>query len=548
MAHVTFMVPFDPDSNHDIATKSMPPLRLAYLAATCRRAGHQVTVVDGVGLGLQRQWSWTADFPLRGLEFDELIARIPADCTVLGISMLFSRIYPPVRELVRRIRAARADLFIVLGGEGCTSLGEFILSETPADAVVAGEGERPMLRILERISDGQAVDGIPNVITRRTAIVDAKDNRSLAIDDIPAPDWDGIPLDAYWEDGRAHGVAVSRRFLPLIVSRGCPYSCRFCTAPSTWVYQRYGSIEKTIDQLREQRDTYGVDYFIFNDLSITTNIKWFEAFVDRLIEANLGIRWALPSGVRAQRLSVELLRKCKQSGLVFLQISPETGSEQVMNWLEKAMSLPSIEATVRNAKAAGLPVSACFIVGLPVEQWDDYIDTLRSMRTLGRLGLDDVSMCLFVPFPGSPSFIEQQRTNPIPLTDAYFSQLNTVDYHHQISHSPHFDGEQLLLMRLFAYLWFYGYRFLRTPQHLLAATFRAASGRQAQRIDRVLRHDLLSVARAFLPLLSPTAITMGLRIAGSLWQRAWRPPAPPPTGGDPRPRDAAPHELPVLPA
>src|SRR5262249_37225307 len=170
-----------------------------------------------------------------------------------------------------------------------------------------------------------------------------------------------------------------------------------------------------------------------------------EAFVDALIAADLDIRWSAPSGVRAQRLSAELLRKCKQSGLTFLQISPETGSERVMSWLEKAMSLASIEATGRNAKEAGLAVSANFIVGLPPEQWDDYVETLRWLRKVGRLGLDDVSFCVYVPFPGSPSFIEQQQTNPVPLTDDYFAQLVTVDYQRPISHSPHFKGNELLL-------------------------------------------------------------------------------------------------------
>src|SRR5262249_5932101 len=160
------------------------------LAAACRKAGHCVTVIDGVGLGLEQHWSWGAGFPVRGLRFDELISLIPAESTVLGISMLFSQIYPPIRELVRAIPAARPELVIVLGGEGCTGIAEFILSQTPADAVVVGEGELPMSRILARLAEGRAIDGIPNVVTRVCGVVDAKDNRALAVDDIPAPDWD----------------------------------------------------------------------------------------------------------------------------------------------------------------------------------------------------------------------------------------------------------------------------------------------------------------------------------------------------------------------
>lgn len=513
---LVFLVPFDPEPQQGLGRITLPPIRLACLAALGRSLGHEVLVVDGVGLGFGHRWVWRERFWLHGLDIEQNLAQVPEDADVIGVSLMFSAAYPPTRDLLRRLRERHPRALLLVGGEGCTGVADQVLQESGADAVVVGEGEGPLARILEAHARGGLIDGIPNVVTARHPSARARDMKDkgafASLDALPRPDWDGIPLEAYWGSSCVQGVTVAPRFMPMLASRGCPFKCRFCAAPGTWGGQRYASVEEVIGQMCEHIERYDLRFFIFADLSLTTNLRWFEAFVDALLLADLGVRWSVPSGIRAQRLSVDLLTRAKRAGLIYLQVSPETGSPRIMRWLDKAMRLEDIEATVRNAKLADLTVSAQFIVGHPVEKWHDYLDTLTFMARLSDLGLDETWVTIFLPVPGSPSFDEAVAAGTLRTDDEYFATVFLNDVRARWTYNPNFSGEELQAMRTFACLWFYAWRFGRSPEQLLGSMRRAAAGEQTQRLDRILRHEMGNVARMLVPL----ATVSSLKLLGRL--------------------------------
>jgi radical SAM superfamily enzyme YgiQ (UPF0313 family) len=53
------------------------------------------------------------------------------------------------------------------------------------------------------------------------------------LDSLPFPAWALFPLENYWNLRFAHGPQTTERYLPLLTSRGCPYPCKFCVAPTT---------------------------------------------------------------------------------------------------------------------------------------------------------------------------------------------------------------------------------------------------------------------------------------------------------------------------
>ena len=105
--HVTLVQPPTIAAVSTFAQETVPPLGLAYVAAAVRDAGHALCVVDGVGLGLDRHALYPA-IPrsvLTGLPFAEIVARIPSDTDVVGVSCMFSNAWYPTRDLVVAIRA-----------------------------------------------------------------------------------------------------------------------------------------------------------------------------------------------------------------------------------------------------------------------------------------------------------------------------------------------------------------------------------------------------------------------------------------------------------
>lgn len=526
MANVTLIVPFDPCPAANPSNLSQPPLRLAYLSAVTKAAGHKVTVIDGVGEGYGHSWRFGDACLLHGLTIPELLERVPRDTDILGLSLMFSQTYPAVRELLRELRARLPKAAVILGGEGVSGLSEFLLEETPVDAAVVGEGESAWVAILDALCANRPVDGIPNVVTRGRTENETRSPRrsgmSAELDAMPFPDWDSIPLAAYWSRRMSHGATPADRYLPIIASRGCPYQCMFCTAATTWRSQRYRSPESVVAEMGEFRDRYGIEYFSFNDLSITTNVRWFETFLDQLLAADLRVQWAVPAGIRGtERITPSIMKKARASGLIYLQVAPETGSVRVMDWLDKRFSLDAVLETIRSAKSADLPVGAYILVGSPVETLDDFLATLRFLYRMARLGVDEIAVSALTAHPGSPLFWQLRREGRLRFDDAYFRTLAQGDLAQQVSYSPHFNGREIRILRLHAFLWFFMCRFFYFPGTLWHLIGNAKNNHQDTKLDRVLRYQLGSVLRGFLPVLSFTSV----RLAFALLRRSWRGPA-----------------------
>ena len=512
MARVALVVPFDPIHLANPSNATQPPLRIACLAATTRALGHHVTVVDGVGEGFGRHWHWGLGIHLHGLRIDEVVSRIPRDTDVVGVSMMFTQIYPAVRQVLAGLRRRLPEAVIIVGGEGVTGIADEVLRETDTDGVVVGEGEGAWMRILQAAERGQSLEGIPNVVTRAGSLKQQRAMRDTGgidhLDQLPWPDWDGVPLETYFSEKKVHSATSAARSLPLIASRGCPYTCKFCTAPSTWGNQRYRSADDVVAEMAARIRSHRIEFFSFNDLSMTTHIRWFSDFLDELLAADLRTQWSVPAGIRAQRLSVDILERAQRSGMTHLQIAPETGSTKVLEWLDKRFDLSSVEETVINAKKVGLPVCAYVIVGHPVEEMDDYLATLRFLSRLASLGVDEIAVSAFTALPGSPFFNDMRAKGRIELNDAFYATLAQGDLSLQVSNSPHFSGAQVRALRLHSLLWFYGNRFARRPGDLLGMVGRLLRDEQETKLDRVFQHESMAILRGFAPVLTPQSLAI----------------------------------------
>ncbi|MGZ3691541.1 MAG: cobalamin-dependent protein, partial [Pseudobdellovibrio sp.] len=96
----------------------MPSIGLAYLASSLQSEGHEVSVIDAVGEGLHNH----VDLPgkpyiLQGLDFDQVIERIPHGADVIGITYMFSNEWYIQKTLVKKIKEMRPNAKIILGGE-----------------------------------------------------------------------------------------------------------------------------------------------------------------------------------------------------------------------------------------------------------------------------------------------------------------------------------------------------------------------------------------------------------------------------------------------
>ena len=328
-----------------------PPLGLAYIAGAIKEAGIPYTVIDGTGEALDAisPYPLRTDFMIQGLSFEEIADRIPADTALIGLSCMFSTLWPLTRDLAAHIRKRFPNTLLILGGEHGTAVPELVLRTSVFDIVAQGEGEETFLNLAKAIMAGQPWREIPGL-----AYLDdgAFQNNGLAgrnrhVDDIPLPDWDSFPLEEYISRHQINGINIGRA-MPLLSTRGCPYQCTFCSSPNMWT-TRYITRDpvKVADEIELYKNKYNIANVDFQDLTAVVKRKWVVEFTHELIRRKLNVTWQMPSGTRSEVFDEEVADLLYKSGCRALAFAPESGSPEILAKIKKQVDLDHMLKAMR---------------------------------------------------------------------------------------------------------------------------------------------------------------------------------------------------------
>jgi anaerobic magnesium-protoporphyrin IX monomethyl ester cyclase len=473
------------------STLACPPLALAYLAASLRAHDVRVTIIDAVGEA-PHQWSKEPDprFLSLGLSDRELCARIPADVTLIGVTSMFSESWPRTRESLRGLRRAFPGIPLVVGGEHATALPELTLSQSGADACVLGEGEDTIVELVAALENRQPLTGVCGLAyleegrLRRTP----PRARIRAVAAIPRPAWELLPIEAYLARGLGFGIGRGRS-LPILATRGCPYQCTFCSSPQMWTTRWIArEPEDVLDEMEQAVLRFGVENFDFYDLTAILKKEWIVKFCKELVQRKLDVTWQIPSGTRSEALDAETLDHLKRAGVRHIVYAPESGSPAVLARIKKRVKLDRLTASIQAAVRAGLRIKCNFIVGFPDETFEEAMQTVRYCQELARIGVDDVNLGPFCPYPGSELYDGLVRDGRLgTLDDAYFDMLAMyADLGRTTSWSKHMSDRQVVAARHLGMSLFYARAFVRRPSRLLEVPVNVVTGRHRTRLDRAL--------------------------------------------------------------
>jgi anaerobic magnesium-protoporphyrin IX monomethyl ester cyclase len=471
-------------------TLRCPPIGLAYIAAVLEERGFAVSIVDGVG-EKPEQIQTTADphFVRVGLGDDEILERIPRDTTILGVSCMFSEEWPFTRGVIEALRRAFPNVPIVAGGEHITAVPEFSMRNCPAiDACVMGEGEESFAELVGALRTGKPIDDIAGVCYMDGGMFrqGTRRQRIREIDSIPRPAWHLAPLANYLDNGFGFGIGRIRSY-PILASRGCPFQCTFCSSPEMWT-TRWLARDPTdvLDEMGWAIETYKVDNFDFYDLTAIVRKDWIREFCRLLIERNYKTSWQLPTGTRSEALSDDVLPLLHKSGCSYLVYAPESGSPAVLTRIKKKVHLDRMKQSMRQAVEAGLTVKCNFVVGFPGETRRELWETVNFCSELASIGIHDINVGPFCPYPGSELFVQLQREGRLgQMDDQYFEMLAVyADLTRSQSWTEHVSHRQLLAFRHLAMAAFYARSFARRPQRLFSLVHNVYTGRHQTRLDR----------------------------------------------------------------
>ena len=474
---------------------TVPPLGLAYIAATLRDVGYDVQVVDAVGEDPGR---WIGiDSPVGrlqriGLSPAEIAARIRPDARYVGMSLMFLHEWPTAREVVRAIKSAVPGATVIMGGETATSYASTILDECPeVDVCVVGEGEATIVELLHRLDRGLPLDDLPGIVRRDEdgprVVTGGLPVRRRRLGEIPRPAWDLVPVERYLELRNSFGVDRGRS-MPVLATRGCPYECTFCSSPQMWTTKYVvRDPEDVVSEIAELVDRYDLRNVDFSDLTAITRRRWTLEFCDALDRRGLDITWQLPVGTRAEALDREVLTRLFETGCRNITYAPESGSERMLGIFGKKLSLPHVLMSVREANRIGFKIHANLIIGHPEERWEDLFATFRLAIRLAVAGCDTLSAIMFAPYPGSVDYDRLLERGLVRAGDesCYVGLSRGASSHR--SYNDSIGDRQLRAMQIGIEIAFFGVGFAMRPWRLVRAARSQVGGRETTHLEQLVR-------------------------------------------------------------
>jgi anaerobic magnesium-protoporphyrin IX monomethyl ester cyclase len=363
---------------HDNSIFRFPPLGLAYLAASLRKAGHEVSLLDCSFLGREEALALAAASPAQ-------IVGIYSMVTMREESLLFARLL--------RDRAA----LLVAGGPLPSSDPGLFLDDF--DLVVRGEGEITMLEIVQAFETGAPFAAIPGVAYRSFGDHVAGTWKCAAprpllaeLDALPFPARDLLPNESYIGHGRRkYGYTITS----LMSSRGCPFDCEFCSNAVFGRGYRERSPSNVVDEVEETL-SFGYDRIHFGDDVFTLRKDRIIAVCDEILRRGLRFSWECLG--RVDSIDREAARAMRAAGCNRIFFGIESGSERVLSLMNKKITPARARGAVEAARAEGIRTGAFFILFYSGDSDDSVLETLRFAVSLP---LDYLSFSLPYPIPGT---------------------------------------------------------------------------------------------------------------------------------------------------
>lgn len=455
-------------------TQSIPDLGLAFLATSLRRDGHAVRILD---------------YKLDAESLDGFEAIAAGGYDVFGIKT-FTRDFECTREMMARIRKVAPEALIVAGGPHASGCPNRVLTDYPdADFAIAGEGEESFRCLLEAVDthgkESEAVRRVPGLVYRRdgnTHVTPQQCNDQL--DPLGIPAWDLVDPRRY--DGMENLWVFNERqrvVAPLSVVRGCPYTCKFCSAHTIMGRTpRFRSIPLVMRELRMLHDEYGVREFHIVDDFFAADRNYALEFCEALRREGLGMTWCLPMGIRMDAVSRKLLRALEDAGCYGASLGLECGSQRVLEFIGKRMTVDLARERVLLIKdETRWLLHGFFMLGLPTETRAEIEATIAFADSLP---LDSASFSIFRLHEGTElhGWVRENGA----LSPEEFDRLEGEE----MGFAPEgMTPEEVVALRRKAYL-----RFYSRPGRMARLLGHSASPRKLRTLYRRMRVRLRGAA------------------------------------------------------
>ena len=306
---------------------------------------------------------------------------------IIGISTLFTPSYYNMIDIAHVARNIFPNALIIAGGGVPTNMyNEIFRDSTCFDALCYGEGEKPLLGLVEAIDKNEYLRTHLSWITKGQIENKQSFQHDFIenLDEIPFYDYAILNTDEYGLNPTISSYASfdKKYIFHIATSRGCPHHCCFCSSHTIHGRKmRYHSVSRVREDLTCLRDQYGAKMIGFQDDHFMADKQ--RAFEIINIAKELEMPVFFQSGLALYALDRKMLETIKSAGLNQLVLAVESGSNRVIKEImHKPINLSIIKRVISDCRQLGIDTDANILIGLPGETKQDIEDTRAFLKTL----------------------------------------------------------------------------------------------------------------------------------------------------------------------
>jgi radical SAM superfamily enzyme YgiQ (UPF0313 family) len=367
------------------------PYGLFALGAAAIRAGHAVKVIN------MSAFTWD--------ETDRVLQALDAD--VFGMSCWTAN-RRGVALCAAALKRHHPKAQVIVGGPHATPFAkEMLAHHADIDLVCKGESDETLLELLERLEAGKALSGVAGTVYRDAQGVPVEAAERPAVADL-----DALACPQHHFDTHI-----------LMTSRGCPWACTFCGAETTWGRGfRGNSVDYTLSAIERVLPRLPVKMIQIKDDTFTTNKKRVLELCRKIRERDLKFFWSCDT--RVDLLSYDLLKEMRLAGCQRLSLGVESGSQRILDAIEKKITVQEIIDSTEIAKSLGIKVRYFMMLGNRGETRESFEETLRFLERARPH--EYIFSCLSV-YPGTKDFRKACETwlDPSVFFTERFQELKT---------------------------------------------------------------------------------------------------------------------------
>lgn len=366
----------------------LPPLDLAYYAATLLKNNHEVKIIDSDVEGYTEEALY------------QIVSAYQADAIVTNASL--PSIYRDC-TFIKGLREYSSAKIIAKTNIAFQPILKDILEKSLVDLCIYGECDTN----IDKVISGEEKGGTAYLQNNELKL-----GGKYLINDLntlPLPARQLLPNEKY------HYVLLGNKVTTMQTSRGCPFSCSYyCAYPlvqgKKW---RARSPEHVLIEIEDIIKNHGIRKIFFRDATFTLNNAKTEVICNLIIQKKIDIKWWCET--RIDCLNPELMKKMKQAGCEGINIGIETGDPEVLESQAKiGLNIERIKEIVHSAREVGMRLHFLLMMGLPKETKESLYQTYKLTRDLHP---DSKGVTLVTPYPGTPLYFEAKERGWIATED-----------------------------------------------------------------------------------------------------------------------------------